>query len=227
MMVPPNHAYGYTPAPHPYAAHGGGYGYTPAPGYHHAAPTPGGYHPAPPPHPYKEPKPHYDGPPNCSKNTTKSWCLEDSEYPAYEISHAIEYNYTGVAALYKDVLANTENSVDRLLELGQETYLCPSVTAYVTPLRAVNAAGKWRIIVNGVSAHYETLTQTARVEECTTAGAPCPLVPDCYQTSCKQKNIYHRFLVYDPYDHYFPFAMDVFKLPASCACVNGPYVESH
>jgi len=227
MMVPPNHGYGYSPAPNPYAPHHaapqhGPYGYTPAPNYHHV-PTPG-YHPAP--HAPK-PKPHYDGPPNCSKNTTKSWCLEDSEYPAYEISHAIEYNYAGVAALYKDVLANTENSVDRLLELGQETYLCPSVTGYVTPLRAVNAAGKWRIIVNGVSAHYETLTQTARVEECTTAGAPCPLVPDCYHTSCNQKNIYHRFLVYDPYDHYFPFAMDTFKLPASCACVNGPYVETH
>ena len=55
----------------------------------------------------------------------------------------MEYNYAGVAALYKvnscrlfqeldvsksdfqDVLANTENSVDRLVELGQETYLCP------------------------------------------------------------------------------------------------------
>ena len=198
MMVPPNHGYGYTPAPHPYApaGHPGhhAYGYTPAPGYHHAAPTPG-YHPAPPPQ-YKEaPAPHYDGPPACSKNTTKSWCLEDSEYPAYEISQAIEYNYAGVAALYKDVLANTENSVDRLLELGQETYLCPSVTAYVTPLRAVNSAGKWRIIVNGVSAHYETLTQTARVEECSTAGEACPLVPDCYITSCNQKSIYHRLVI--------------------------------
>jgi hypothetical protein len=29
------------------------------------------------------------------------------------------------------VLANTENSVDRLKEIVQETYLCPSVTAYI------------------------------------------------------------------------------------------------
>jgi len=232
MMVPPAHGYGYTPAPHPYGGpqpHPQGYGYTPAaPGYHPApAPGyPGGAHP-PPPYPQKDAAHHYDGPPDCSKNTTKAWCLEDSAYPAYEISHAIEYNYAGVAALYKDVLANTENSVDRLLELGQETYLCPSVTEYVTPLRAINSAGKWRIIVNGVSAHYETLTQTARIEECSSPGSACPLVPDCYTTSCNQKNIYHRFLVYDPYDHYFPFAMDTFKLPASCACHNGPYVETH
>lgn len=132
-----------------------------------------------------------------------------------------------MAALYKDVLANTENSVDRLIELPQETYLCPSVTGYLMPLRAVNTAGKWRIVVNGVKAHYETLTQTARVEECTTAGEACPLVPDCYETKCVQKSIYHRFLVYDPYDSYFPFAIETFKLPASCACYNGAYAESH
>lgn len=132
-----------------------------------------------------------------------------------------------MAALYKDVLANTENSVDRLVELGQETYLCPSTTGYLMPLRAINTAGKWRIVVNGVKAHYETLTQTARVEECSTPGSPCPLVPACYDTSCVQKSLYHRFLVYDPYDKYFPFAIETFKLPASCACYNGAFIESH
>ena len=48
------------------------------------------------------------------------------------------------------MLANTDNSVDRLVELSQETYLCPSITGYITPLRALNTAGKWRIVVNGV-----------------------------------------------------------------------------
>ncbi len=61
----------------------------------------------------------------------KTWCLEDREYPKYEIESALQYNYEGVQAIYKDVLANTENSVDRLKEIVQETYLCPSVTAYI------------------------------------------------------------------------------------------------
>ena len=78
-----------------------------------------------------------------------------------------------------------------------------------------------------MKAHYETLTQTARIEECTTAGESCPLVPPCYETKCLQKSIYHRFLVYDPYDAYFPFSIETFKLPSACACYNGPYVESH
>ena len=67
-----------------------------------------------------------------------------------------------------------------------------------TYFRAVNTEGKWRIIVNGVNAHYETLTQTARVEECETAGSACPLVPDCYPTKCVQKSIYHRYSIKHP-----------------------------
>merc|ERR1712172_388257 len=120
----------------------------------HAAP----YHPAP--------APHHDAykPPVCSVDNPKTWCLEDPEYPTYEVEHALQYHYEGVQAIYKDVLANTENSVDRLKEIVQETYLCPSETAYIMPLRAVNTDGKWRVVVNGVKAHYETLTQTARIE---------------------------------------------------------------
>jgi len=175
--------------------------------------------------PYHEPVPDHYEPPKCSVNNPKTWCLEDPEYPSYEIEHALQYHYEGVQALYKDVLANTENSVDRLKDIIQETYLCPSVTGYIQPLRAVNTDGKWRIVVNGVKAHYETLTQTARIEECTTAGDACPLVPACYETKCLQKSIYHRFLVYDPYDKYFPFAIETFKLPSACACYNGAYVE--
>ena len=129
--------------------------------------------------------------------------------------------------LYKDVLANTENSVDRLRDIAEETYLCPSDVKYIQPRRAVNVNGKWRIVVNYVKAHYETLSQTARVEHCETPGSPCPLVPECYETKCLQKSIYHRFLVYDPYDKYLPFAIESFKLPSSCACYNGPYKFEH
>merc|ERR1711981_821355 len=134
---------------------------------HHAVAHAAPYHPAPAPH-------HEYKPPACSIDNPKTWCLEDAEYPTYEIEHALQYHYEGVQAIYKDVLANTENSVDRLKEIVQETYLCPSVTAYIQPLRAVNTEGKWRVVVNGVKAHYETLTQTARIEECTTAGEACP-----------------------------------------------------
>ena len=73
-----------------------------------------------------------------------------------------------------------------------ETYLCPSSSSYVMPLRAVNTAGRWRIVVNGVKAHYETLSQTVRVEVCNTEGQKCPLVPECYGTKCLQKSLYHR-----------------------------------
>merc|ERR1711913_221004 len=214
------------------------YGYTPAPAYGPAEPvyhTTPVYHPSPEPvyhaapahHPaaFHEPKPDHYEPPKCSIDNPKTWCLGDEEYPTYEIEHALQYHYEGVQAIYKDVLANTENSVDRLKEIVEETYLCPSVTAYIQPLRAVNTDGKWRVVVNGVKAHYETLTQTARIEECTTAGEACPLVPACYETKCLQKSIYHRFLVYDAYDQYFPFAIETFKLPSACACYNGAYVE--
>jgi len=216
----------YAPAPYapaPYAHH-------PAPHHpapHHAAPHHAAPHHAAPHHAPHHPKAEPDyGPPTCSKGNPKPWCLEDKEYPAYEIEKAIEYHYDSVQQMYKDVLANTDNSVARLKEIVEETYLCPSETAYIQPLRAVNVNGKWRIIVNAVKAHYETLTQTARIEECTTPGSACPLVPECYETKCLQKSIYHRFLVYDPYDQYLPFAIDSFKLPSACACYNGPYAEA-
>merc|ERR1711936_87853 len=95
---------------------------------HHAVAHAAPYHPAPAPH-------HEYKPPVCSIDNPKTWCLEDAEYPTYEIEHALQYHYEGVQAIYKDVLANTENSVDRLKEIVQETYLCPSVTAYIMPLR--------------------------------------------------------------------------------------------
>ncbi|CAB4065785.1 unnamed protein product [Lepeophtheirus salmonis] len=150
-------------------------------------------------------QPEHYAPPKCSKGNPNTYCVEDSEYPTYEIEHALEYHYDAVQQIYKDVLANTENSVDRLKSLVEETYLCPSETKLTT----------------------KTLTQTTRVEHCSTPGSHCPLVPECYETKCVQKSIYHRFLTYDPYDQYLPFAIESFKLPASCACYNGAFAESH
>ena len=57
--------------------------------------------------------------------------MEDKEYPKYEVESALQYHYDGVQTIYKDVLANTDNSVDRLKELVEETYLCPSKTSYI------------------------------------------------------------------------------------------------
>ncbi|XP_040571108.1 neurotrophin 1 [Lepeophtheirus salmonis] len=199
-----------------------------APPHHEPAPYAPPHHPSPAPYaPPHHNQPEHYAPPKCSKGNPNTYCVEDSEYPTYEIEHALEYHYDAVQQIYKDVLANTENSVDRLKSLVEETYLCPSETKYIQPLRAVNANGKWRIIVNNVKAHYETLTQTTRVEHCSTPGSHCPLVPECYETKCVQKSIYHRFLTYDPYDQYLPFAIESFKLPASCACYNGAFAESH
>merc|ERR1712025_615904 len=196
--------------------------YHPAPAYHHRP----RYHHQPAPY---KPAPAYKYEPEipaCSANTTKTWSLEDNEYPTYELKAAIEYHFKSFKNLYADVAElNTELSVERPTTLEEETYLCPSETAYIRPLRAVNTEGKWRIVVNNVDAHYQTLTQTTRIEECLTSGDACPLVPECYESKCLQKSIYHRFLVYDAYDQYFPFAIETFKLPAACACYNGDYVE--
>ncbi len=160
--------------------------------------------------------------PYCAKNSknNKSWCLSDTEYPFYDIQYALDQHIEAVQSLFKDVMANTANSVDELNRLGDETYLCSSSTAYVQPLRAVNVEGKWRIIVNKVESYGYKYAQTARIEECDApVGTTCTLVPSCYDSKCVQKSVFHRFLVFDPYDQYFPFAIESFKLPASCACV--------
>ncbi|XP_043212627.1 neurotrophin 1-like [Amphibalanus amphitrite] len=227
----PTHAPSYSPAP-TYESYQ--YQYQPQPSYGHQPayghqqPVYGHQQPAYGHQPAYPACPHYPEDPACSKNSTDPWCLEDSEYPEYEIQHAISYNKHKVLELYADVAdLNTENSVERLTEIEEETYLCPSEVGYVRPLRAVNTDGKWRVIVNNIKVDYETFTQTTRIEKCLSAGEACPLVPQCYESSCLQKSVYHRFLVYDPCDQYFPFAIETFQLPASCACSLGAYEISH
>ena len=168
--------------------------------------------------------PRYADVPLCAKDSAGLMCLKDAEYPVDDIQQALDQHFQAVQALYKDVMANTANSVHYLNKLEEETYLCPSATYYAQPLRAVNTEGKWRIIVNRAESYGMNFDQTARVEECQTAiESPCPLVPSCYESKCIQKNVFHRFLVYDPYDQYFPFAVESFKLPASCGCVVGAF----
>ena len=170
----------------------------------------------------------YEKAPLCSYNTTKPFCLSDYDYPDYEIKSALTHHKAAVLPLYVDVAdLSTVNSVHGPKNLYDETYLCPSETGYVRPLRAVNTDGKWRIIVNNIKLDYEVFTQTTRVEECISYEKGCPLVPHCYESKCLQKSVYHRFLVYDPCDAYFPFAIETFKLPASCSCYVGGYYLSH
>lgn len=162
--------------------------------------------------------------PHCAKNTTKSWCLEDADYPLQDVQQALDQHYDAILAFYKDTLVNTVNSVDGVDKLIDEIYLCPSSTGYIQPLRAINVDGKWRTIVNHVESYGIKYTQSARIEECDVViGTTCPLVPACYDSKCVQKNIFHRFLVYDPYDYTFPFAVEKFKLPGSCGCVVGAF----
>ncbi|XP_045118595.1 neurotrophin 1-like [Portunus trituberculatus] len=158
--------------------------------------------------------------PACAANSSRPWCLEDAEYPTHEIQHAAEHFFNLLLPLYTDVSnLNTELSLSRPINtLQDETYLCPSSTNYVQPLRVVNTNGHWRVIVNNIKLYTDTLTQTTRVEVCLTPGSACPKVPDCIGSSCLEKSVYHRFLVYDPTDHHFPFAIESFKLPTTCAC---------
>jgi len=202
----------------------------PPPRYHHHRPRPHGYsHPPPTYAPAPTHKPHeYKDIPDCSINNTKPYCLEDEDYPEYEVKHAIAAHKHKFLELYADVAdLNTDNSVDRLTTLEEETYICPSETAYIMPRRAINTSDKWRIIINHVKVDYDVFTQTIRVEDCLTAGESCPVVPPCYETTCLQKSIVHRMLVFDPYDHYFPFAIETFELPSACACHVGAYTFDH
>ena len=120
---------------------------------------------APPPYKPAYP-PKYDDVPVCAKNSSKPWCLSDYDYPLYDVQKALDQHYQTVLSLYKDVQVNTANSVDGLKNLIDETYLCPSSTGYIQPLRAVNVDGKWRVIVNKVESYNYVFTQTARIEEC-------------------------------------------------------------
>ncbi|XP_053633979.1 neurotrophin 1-like [Cherax quadricarinatus] len=189
----------------------------------HSHPT---YYPQPTYHqqPTLAPQLPYNGHPvivpSCAANTTKTWCIEDTEYPTYEVQNALQLHHFLFTTLYADWAAlETNVSVARPKNNQAETYLCPSENIYVKPLRAQNTEGVWRVIVNDIKVNYETYTQTTRLEECMTPSENCPLVPLCYESKCLQKFTYQRLLIYDPHDQHFPFAINTFKLPASCVCL--------
>ncbi|MCL4158046.1 UNVERIFIED_CONTAM: hypothetical protein GTU68_007138 [Idotea baltica] len=185
-----------------------------------------------PPHTRTHPPPSHDypsSPPTCSANGLKSLCLEDKEYPLHEIQNAIQKHHKIVIHLYAEIAKNSTQADKPLPGRSskmEEHRLCPSNAQSVLPLRAQNKDGKWRIIINNIKAYYTTLTQTVHIEECQYVDEPCRLLPHCYDSKCVQKSVFHRFLVYDPYDKYFPFAIDVFKIPVNCACYTGEFTNT-
>ena len=43
----------------------------------------------------------YEEVPHCAKKTTKSYCVEDTEYPMKEVQYALDQHYQAVLAFYK------------------------------------------------------------------------------------------------------------------------------
>ena len=65
-------------------------------------------------------------------------CLDDDEYPKYDVENAIFYHFHSVLAMFKDLTIETRQSVSNITTLREETYLCPSSIQYVKPVRAIN-----------------------------------------------------------------------------------------
>ena len=173
-------------------------------------------------------------------------CLDDNEYPLYDIENSLFYHHHSVYQMYKDVHnINTQNSVANITTLRDETYLCPSTVKYVKPVRAINSKGEWRIVLNHLRSKDDFISQTIRVELCVDPGQPCPKVPGnhlfhkfffmtwiirfllagCVISKCVQKHTYQRFLVFNPSDYYLPFAVESFKIPSSCDCYAARHIE--
>ncbi|KAK8404265.1 hypothetical protein O3P69_000373 [Scylla paramamosain] len=188
-------------------------------------------------------------PPTCAYGSDVSFCLEDPEYPEYDIKGAIEADKL-FAKKYADVAdQSADDLVDHVTKYqeeafdysyytgvstgyspydvthwtGPEGYICPSDVAYARPRRARNVEGKWRVIVNNV--HY--YTQTARLETCLFPQAACRALAPCYKSHCTQKYVYHRMLSYDPCDPYKGLFIDIYKLPSACSCHVAPPPPSY
>lgn len=105
-------------------------------------------------------------------------CLDDDDYPVFDIENSLYYHYFSVSQMYKDVQQlNTKLSVDNITTIRDETYLCKSAVSYVKPVRAINSKGEWRIIINHLKAKTDFILQTVRLELCHDPGEPCPKLP--------------------------------------------------
>ncbi|XP_076059641.1 neurotrophin 1-like [Oratosquilla oratoria] len=208
------------------ATHPSSYGHQLQPAY--------GHHPPPS---YCDPKAR----PACAATSNITYCLEDEQYPEYEIKGAISADNV-FAKKYHDI---ADQSADDLIDMitkdqeeafddsfytgastgdspydtthwsGPEGFICPSDVAYAMPKRAQNVDGNWRVIVNDV--HY--YTQTARLETCLYPDISCRGLAPCYHSHCTQKYIYHRLLSFDPCESYKGLFIDIYKLPSACSCL--------
>eukprot|EP00090_Calanus_glacialis_P015058 TRINITY_DN23931_c0_g1_i1.p1 TRINITY_DN23931_c0_g1~~TRINITY_DN23931_c0_g1_i1.p1 ORF type:complete len:318 (+),score=56.14 TRINITY_DN23931_c0_g1_i1:32-985(+) len=225
------------------------------PQYNPPAQSPPQYNP-PPPNPlqYNQPPQQAQGycdpktAPKCSTETDLPYCINDAEYPAYDIANKISQD----SLFLKKYADKANQSADDLIEgitketeesfnysfytgaskgdspydstnwIGPEGSLCPSETAYVKITRAVNVEGFWRIILQHIPEGYGhghyNYTQTTRLETCLFPSSSCRLLAPCYQSSCTQQYVYHRMLSVDPCDSYRGFFVDTFKLPSACSC---------
>merc|ERR1711994_39887 len=205
-------------------------------------------HPAPhhphAPHGYCDPK----APPKCALDTDLPFCIEDAEYPEYEIANKISQDpiflkkYSDLPDqsandLVEEITALQEATFDYNYYtgaskgpspydashwIGPEGYLCPSQVDYVKIKRAVNVEGFWRVVLQHIPHDYGyghyNYTQTTRLEACLTPDSACRLLAPCYGSKCTQKYVYHRMLSYDPCDPYRGFFIDTYKLPSACSC---------
>ena len=108
----------------------------------------------------------------------------------------------------------TGNQFDESNWIGGEGFVCPSNVSYLRPLRAKNAQGEWRVIVQEISRY----TQTQRIETCLFPEVACRTLAPCHRSKCLQKFIYHRMLSFDPCDPYRGLFIDSYKLPSACSC---------
>ncbi|GFS88337.1 uncharacterized protein NPIL_89472 [Nephila pilipes] len=181
--------------------------------------------------------------PTCARFNNLTYCLQDPEYPKDEIKKAIEKNRHPLDHFLVDISASSnivDDSLNKVFENSvplQSTSVsysfegkaiapatnnpnngseCFSNVHYAKPLRAINTAGLWKIIVNvefeETGANY---TQTVRIEECShTAGYVATCGTETISACLQQYKLY-RLLAWEPHRGFY---IDAFLLPISCFC---------
>ncbi|GFY76573.1 uncharacterized protein TNIN_92291 [Trichonephila inaurata madagascariensis] len=181
--------------------------------------------------------------PICARFNNLTYCLQDPEYPKDEIKKAIEKNRHPLDHFLVDISASSnivDDNLNKVFENSvplQSTSIsysfegkaiapptsnpnngsdCISNVHYAKPLRAINTAGLWKIIVNvefeETGANY---TQTVRIEECShTAGYVATCGTETISACLQQYKLY-RLLAWEPHRGFY---IDAFLLPISCFC---------